>query len=93
LNESRSSGAALDTEFLYCCMLCGESYGCKDDLKRHKENVHQRQNSDHETADESGMDTTHFYLSVTKSGTKLLKRGAKDVSWRAEDASEYATSF
>ena len=67
LNESRSSGAALDTEFLYCCMLCGESYGCQEDLKRHKELVHQQPNCDNETADETGMDspldTTSFFTS------------------------------
>ena len=59
MNESSGVG----NEFLYCCMLCGESYGCKDDLKRHEELVHQRQNCDNETADETGMDTTSFFYS------------------------------
>ena len=80
LNESRRSAlaelrasadhvsAALDTEFLYCCMLCGESYGCQEDLKRHKELVHQQPNCDNETADETGMSslTLPHFLPVSK---------------------------
>ena len=64
LNESSKSAlaelrvsAALDTEFLYCCMLCGESYGCQEDLKRHKELLHQQPNCDNETADDTGMNS------------------------------------
>ena len=66
LNESGKS--ALDTEFLYCCMLCGESYGCQEDLKRHKELFHQQPNCDNETADETGMNslTLPHFLPVAK---------------------------